>query len=601
MKLLPLISVAILVSSMALAKPNVVIILTDDQGYGDLGTHGNPWIKTPHIDALATQSVRLDDYHASAYCVPARASFLTGRYADRTGIHNRLSPDWIARGDEHLMSKSFKTAGYATGMFGKWHLGDNYPFGPESRGFDEVLRHYGGAVGVIADYWDNSYLNDTYYQNGEPTKVSGYCTDVFFSAATQFIDQSVEQNKPFFVYLPTNAPHGPRICPPSYSAPYDQGKTKSVATFYGMIANIDENVGKLRAHLAEKNLDRDTIFIFTTDNGTAGGQRLFNAGMRGHKLSVYDGGHRVPFFLHWPAGGFAAEQRIETLTAHIDVFPTLLDLCGLEKPTGINMDGTSLLPLLQKGDHPAWPKRLIMTDSQKYDLPEKWATTAVMSERWRLIEGNELYDIIADPGQESDVYAEHPEVVAELSAWYDTLWAELEPALQHVASIPLGHPSTKTVMLNYHDCIDRHMFWFQNGTRNLTAQFRRKTTSVIDPPNSPRPSAFWPVDVLAAGDYTIELRRWPQEAALPIQADIPAGEPIYGSPTHRTTPGLGFPATVARLTIDGQQFETEVTADTLGAAFRVKLNAGTQHLSAKFFDDEGRSLDAFYVYVAKAH
>ena len=306
-------------------KPNVVLIMTDDQGYGDVSSHGNPWIKTPNIDKLAEQSIRLDDYHASPYCVPSRAALLTGRYADRTGVHNVLSPDFITRADEFMMSASFKNGGYATGMFGKWHLGDNYPFGPEHRGFDQVLRHYGGAIGVLADYWDNCYVDDTYYENGKPTKVEGYCTDVFFSAARQFIDKAVEQDKPFFVYLPTNAPHGPRICPPAYSAPYAKGKTAGVQKFYGMIANIDENVGKLRAYLEEQGLADNTIFIFTTDNGTAGGEGIFNAGMKGKKSSTYDGGHRVPFFLHWPAGGFNQERRVESLTAHIDVFPTFLD------------------------------------------------------------------------------------------------------------------------------------------------------------------------------------------------------------------------------------------------------------------------------------
>ena len=270
-----------------------------------------------------------------------------------------------------MMSTSFKNGGYATGMFGKWHLGDNYPYGPEHRGFDEVLRHYGGAIGVLADYWDNCYVDDTYYHNGQPTKVEGYCTDVFFSAATQFIDKSVEQKKPFFVYLPTNVPHGPTICPPADSTPYANDKTRKPQKYCGMIANVDENVGKLRAHLKERGLADNTIFIFTTDNGAAAGTCLFNAGMRGNKLSSYDGGHRVPFFMHWPVGGFDKEQRIETLTAHIDVFPTMLDLCGLETPEGVKMDGTSLRPLLEKGDHSDWPDRIIMTDSQKLELPRK--------------------------------------------------------------------------------------------------------------------------------------------------------------------------------------------------------------------------------------
>jgi arylsulfatase B len=454
-----------------------------------------------------------------------------------------------------------------------------------------VLRHYGGAIGVLADYWDNCYLNDTYYDNGEPTKVKGYCTDVFFSAARQFIDEAVAQDRPFFVYLPTNAPHGPRICPPPYAEPYRTRRTRSLATFYGMIANIDENVGKLRAHLERKNLHRNTIFIFCTDNGTAGGQRLYNAGMRGNKGSSYDGGHRVPFFLHWPAGGFDQERRIETLTAHIDVFPTLLDLCGLERPQGVKLDGRSLRPLLEKGDHPEWPDRIIMTDSQKKELPTKWATTAVMSERWRLIEGTELYDIDADPGQKNNVFDEHPQVVERLTRFYDALWDDLEPAFQIVPRIPLTAPGEETVPLNYHDCIGRHFGWFQNEMR----QIRNR----IDPPGSKRAGAFWPVEAVIGGEYRIELRRWPVELDHPITADLPPGDLVYNEKSHRSTPGTGFPAVRAVLTIDDRQLTATVNEQTKAAVLRAELVAGSHRISAKFFDAEGRSLDVFYVYVSK--
>lgn len=581
-------------------QPNVILIMTDDQGYGDLSCHGNPWIKTPNIDKLAAQSIRLDDYHVSPYCVPTRAALLTGRYADRTGIHNVLSPDFITRADEFLMSESFKQGGYATGMFGKWHLGDNYPFGPEHRGFDQVLRHYGGAIGVLADHWDNCYLDDSYYENGKPTRVKGYCTDVFFSASKRFIEKATQQNKPFFVYLPTNAPHGPRISPPSYAKPYQKGKTRSLATFYGMIANIDENVGRLRDWLQQKDLHRNTIFIFCTDNGTAGGHRLYNAGMRGNKGSAYDGGHRVPFFLHWPAGGFDHEKRIETLTAHVDIFPTLLDLCELEKPQGVKLDGRNLRPLLEKGDDAEWPDRIIMTDSQKKNLPTKWATTAVMSERWRVVEGSELYDIDADPSQKNNVFNEHPQVVERLSSWYDQLWNELEPTFKNVPEIPLGVDAAGTVMLNYHDCIGRHMFWFQDGIRSLQAKYGGKTNSLIDPPGSERRSAFWPVDIVADGEYTIELRRWPRELDAAISADIPPSDSVYGQPSHRTTKGVGFPAAKAQLSIGDKQQSVVVTKDAVAAEFRMKLAKGSDRLSARFIAADGRSLDSFYVYIRKS-
>jgi arylsulfatase B len=567
--------------------------MTDDQGYGDLSSHGNPFLKTPNLDKLASQSVRLDDYHVSPYCVPTRAALLTGRYADRTGIHNMVAPDWIARGDEFMMSTSFRNAGYATGMFGKWHLGDNYPFGPEYHDFDEVLRHYGGAVGVLADYWDNCYVDDSYYHNGKPTKVRGYCTDVFFSAARQFIERAMKGGKPFFIYLATNAPHGPLICPPEYSKAYAKRKTRSVARFYGMIANIDENVGKLRAYLDDRGLAENTIFIFTTDNGTARGQRLFNAGMRGNKGSSYDGGHRVPFFLHWPAGGFVKERRINTLTAHIDVFPTLLDLCGLEKPEGVQMDGTSLRPLLEEGDRPDWPDRMIMTDSQKKNLPTKWASTAVMSERWRLIQGKELYDIEVDPGQKNNVFAEHPEVVQRLTRYYDQLWDELQPGFRDVPRIPLTAPGLEKVALNYHDCVGRHFGWFQDEMRQIAER--------IDKPQSNRPPAFWPVEVVVDGEYRFELRRWPVEIDAPIRADIPAGGLVYGEKAHRSVPGIGFAAVKACLTIDGRQLTASVDEQTKAAVFQTPLTAGSHRLSATFVAIDGSLLDAFYVYVTKSN
>ncbi len=582
------------------SKPNVVLIMTDDQGYGDLSCHGNPILKTPNLDRLASQSVRLDDYHAAPYCVPSRASLLTGRYADRTGVHNMVAPDWIARGDEFMMGTPFKNAGYATGMFGKWHLGDNYPFGPECHDFDDVLRHYGGAVGVLADYWDNCYLDDTYYRNGKPTKVSGYCTDVFFSEATRFIAKAVKEDKPFFLYLATNAPHGPQICAPSYSRPYAGRVPERVQKFFGMIANIDENVGKLRGYLDEHDLADNTIFIFTTDNGTAGGAGVFNAGMEGNKGSTYDGGHRVPFFLHWPAGGFDQERRIRTLTANIDVFPTLLDLCELEAPEHVHMDGTSLRSLLEQGDHPGWADRILMTDMQKKELPRKWATTAVMSERWRLVDGKELYDIDADPGQKNNVFAQHPEVVQTLSGWYDKLWDDLEPSFEDIPRIVLGEPVHESVTLNYHDCVGRHRLWFQNGIRDLIrGRFRGKPVSMIDSAQSKRSSAFWPVDVVTGGEYRIELRRWPVEIDHPIHADLPSGPPVYGEKSHRSTPGVGFPAVKAVLTIDGRELTMPVDKATKAAVFETGIAAGRHRVSGKFFAEDGRSLDAFYVHATK--
>lgn len=572
-------------------KPNVILIITDDQGYGDLSAHGNPWIKTPNLDQLASQSVRLDDFHVSPYCIPTRAALLTGRYADRTGIHNVLEPHSYVRPSEVLLSNMFQDAGYKTGMFGKWHLGDNYPYGPEHRGFDEVLRHYGGAVGGLADYWDNSYSDDTYYRNGKAIKVKGYSTDVFFSAAARFIDKSVEQNQPFFIYLATNAPHGPYIVPPSYSEPYAKSQTQDIANFYGMIANIDENIGTLRGHLRSRGLEENTILIFTGDNGTGIGHTVYTAGMRGSKGSPYDGGHRVPFFMYWPEGGLAEERRIKMLTSHMDIAPTLVDLSGIPRPDRVRFDGVSLRPLLAKGDYDSWPDRIIMTDAQSSRPPKKWRQTAVLTERWRLVGGTELYDIDVDPGQQRNISSEHPKIVERLSAYYDALWKEIEPNFKDVAEIPLGHPSARSVALTYHDSIDRHMFWFQDGIRNIKDK--------IDPPGSKRRPAFWSVDVVTGGAYTIELRRWPRELDSAIDADVPPGAGVYGYPAFRTEPGIGFPVVKAQLSIGEKHLTESVDENTKAVTFRVELQKGSQRLSGKFYDAKGGSLDAFYVYITK--
>jgi len=569
--------------------PNVVIVLTDDQGYGDLGLHGNPWIRTPEMDRLGRESVRLNDYHASPYCVPTRASLLTGRYADRQGVHNHLNPQWFPRTEEVFVSRMFRDRGYATGMFGKWHLGDNFPHAPHHRGFEEALYHKGGAVGVLSDHWDNSYVDDTYFRNGVPEKQSGYCTDVFFSAATDFIDRSAAAGRPFLVYLATNAPHGPLVCPPEEAAPYQGAETRAVASFYGMISRVDRNLGRLRRHLEERGLAKNTILVFTTDNGTGNGEKVYNAGLRGKKASVYDGGHRTPCFIHWPGGGLGRERVVETLAAHIDLVPTLLDLCGLPAPAGVRFDGRSLGPVLRAGDAAAGPERLLLAGSHMRGAIEPWKNAVVLSEQWRLVEGRELYAIQVDPGQARDVAAEHPDVVSRLRSFHEAMWREFSPEYDRVVGIPLGDPDAPSVVLNYHDCLGRQWGWYQNEIRD--------PREWIDAPGSPRPAPFWLVDVMRPGTYTFEVRRWPREIDTGLTEGLPAGEPVYGRKALRSVPGAAFPAEQARFAVDGRSFDARVESGALGVVFMVDLPAGAHRVSAGLHAADGRRLDAFYVYV----
>ncbi len=288
--------------SRAADKPNVVIVITDDQGYGDLSCLGNPVLKTPEIDKLHAEAVRLMDYHVAPTCSPTRSAFLTGHWTNRTGVWHTIMGRSMLRENEVTMGQVFQDNGYATGMFGKWHLGDNYPYRPEDRGYTEVMRHGGGGVGQTPDYWDNAYFDGSYWHNGEPEKVSGFCTDVFFDYAKQFIKSQRRGRKTVSRLHRDQCSARSDAFAGGVQRAVSAIRASDLANFYGMIANIDDNVGKLREFLDQEGLTDNTIFIFTTDNGTSSGDEVFNAGMRGKKGSQYDGGHRVPFFLHWPQG-----------------------------------------------------------------------------------------------------------------------------------------------------------------------------------------------------------------------------------------------------------------------------------------------------------
>tara|TARA_R110000850_G_scaffold248959_2_gene373863 strand:- start:2578 stop:4386 length:1809 start_codon:yes stop_codon:yes gene_type:complete len=576
--------------------PNVIIVITDDQGYGDLSCHGNPVVKTPFIDALAGESVRLDDYHVAPTCSPTRGALVTGHWTDRTGVWHTIMGRSMIRENEVTIGQIFKDNGYATGMFGKWHMGDNYPFRPEDRGFTEVLRHGGGGVGQTPDYWDNAYFDGSYFHNKKPVPAKGFCTDVFFQYAKDFISAQVQADKPFLTYLCTNAPHGPMHAPVESSAPYAE-HGESVANFFGMVANIDDNVGAMREFLEEKGIADNTIFIFTTDNGTAGGRSTFDGGMRGAKGSEYDGGHRVPFFLHWPNGGFDKEHRIETITAHVDVVPTLIDLCGINPPEGVIFDGTSIRALLESSDRPSdWPDRILVTDSQRVKDPIKWRKSAVMTNDWRLVSDagsdgprHELYAIKSDPKQEKDVIADHPEVAERLKEFYHNWWVEIEPSFGDPARIRIGNPAENPSRLTCHD-------WITTGSSPWNQAHIRNGD------DKPGNLGFWYLEIEKSGDYEIELRRWPNEGPVSKRAitdAIPAGSQVPGGKAYRATDGRAIPAKTAQIEIGGQNMKTEIPAGASSVTFDIKLEAGPSQLSATFVGPEGQVTGAYYAYVKR--
>jgi len=544
-------------------QPNVILVMTDDQGYGDLGCHGNDDIVTRNLDELYTQSIRLIDFHVDPTCSPTRSALMTGHYSSRTGVWHTIMGRSLLGRNEVTMADVFSASGYRTAIFGKWHLGDNYPYRPQDRGFEEVLIHGGGGVGQGPDYWGNDYFDDTYFHNGKPKKFEGYCTDIWFDGALKFIEAN--KNRPFFCYVPTNAPHAPYNVADKYSKPYrDKGIKDNQANFYGMITNIDENMGRLMRRLKELELERDTILIFMTDNGTSGSHA---GGMRGKKGSEYEGGHRVPFFIRWPAGGLKDSGDIDRLSAHIDVLPTLIDLCGLKKPGGVKFDGDSLAPLL-KGKTSNWPDRALLVHSQRIEHPEKWRKSTVMTQRWRLINGKELYDIQADPAQKKDLADSNPQIVEELRRSYEQWWADLSQGFDKYCEIVIGSDKQNPTRLMSHDWHGPNPPWSQEVVRSGS-----------------QANGFWAVEIQRDGTYEFELRRWPREADAPINEAIAGGKAIV--------------ATKARLKVADEDLTRPVPHDAHSVTFRVELKAGKTRLQTWLTGDNGTSRGAYYVYAKR--
>ncbi len=558
------------VKAPAKKRPNVVLVITDDQGYGDLACHGNPIIQTPNLDTLHTQSVRLTNFHVDPTCAPTRAALMTGRYAVRTGVWHTISGRSFLRKDEVTMADVFTSGGYRTAVFGKWNLGNNYPFRPQDRGFGEVFITGDDGDCFIRDYWGNDRFDDVFWHNGKPQKSKGYCTDVLFDKAMEFID--ADRERPFFCYLATNAAHSPWLVEEKYIEPYRDNEKVPYPGFYGTIAKIDENIGRLMNYLKKTGLEDNTIVIFMTDNGSDG--EAFNAGMRGYKGSEYEGGHRVPCFVRWPGGRLDGGKDIHRVAAHIDLLPTLIDLCGLKWPRNVKFDGASLAALL-KGNETNWPDRALVVDNQRIEHPQKWKQCAVMTDRWRLINGKELYDIKADPGQQSDIAGQDPLLAGKLRKVYEDWWADVSERFDEYCEIIIGSDEGNIFPLTGDD-------WHEYTGPPLWTWGH-----VL---NGNQTNGFWAVKVARDGMYEFALRRWPRELDKPITFG-PTGAKVIN-------------VTRARLKIADVDVTGPIPKDAAEVLFRVKLRAGKTRLQTWFLPDQREadsheSRGAYHVYVKR--
>src|SRR3954451_23984715 len=495
-------SAAPLVRAAVAPRPNVVLIMTDDQGFGDVAIHGNDKIRTPNMDRIAREGVQFTQFQVCPVCSPTRSSLMTGRYNYRTGVVDTFLGRSMMRPDEITVAELLRDAGYRTGIFGKWHLGDNYPLRAMDRGFGTSVVIRGGGLGQPSDVpGGGNYFDPILFRNGRPERFKGHCSDIYTNEALAFLDQSA--NRPFFLYLATNAPHDPLQVADNLVAPYRRlGLDEQTAKTYAMVENADANIGRVLSALERRGLENNTIVIFLTDNGPQ--RARYNAGMRGVKGSVYQGGIRVPFFLRWPSV-VGAGSKVDRTAAHIDVMPTLIEACGAPAVRH-RVDGRSLMPLL-RNPGASWEDRALFTQWHRGDAPEPFRNAAVRTQRWKLVDGKELYDLSADPAEKTDIAASQPDVVARLRGEYGRWFQDVSSRGYEPPRIAIGTRHQNLVTLTRQDWRGPKAAW------------------------TPEAVGYWEVSVAETTTYEVRARITPRKETARIAwglngASLAAAAPV---------------------------------------------------------------------------
>lgn len=508
----PLLTSAAMSQSNRSKRSNVLLIMTDDQGYGDNAFNGNPLLRTPSLDKLARESVRFNRFYVSPLCAPTRASLLTGRYHLRTGVWGVTGGRETMREGEVTIAEALKGAGYRTGLVGKWHLGEHYPCVPHKQGFEEF-------VGFRLGHW-NRYIDPPLERNGKPIETKGYVSDVFTDEAIGFIDR--HKSEPFFLYLAYNAPHSPYIVPDKYYDRFEgKGLSVPVASTYAMVENLDSNIGRILSHLDRTGLANDTIVLFMCDNGPTGGAR-FNAGLRATKGTVYEGGVRSPLWMRWPRR--LAPKEVQGPAAHIDVYPTLLDLCNVPRPAGPAIDGVSLAPAMTGPAKIA--ERMLFFHNAGNRIRSPFPG-AVREGRWCLINGKELYDLEKDPGEQNDVAGSNPEVASRLrvayQSWFDEVAAQCgfeQPVIPigYAEENPVWLPATRATLTGGLKYFGQHGYAHDWATGwSATA------------------SAEWDVDVVREGTYEVQALYLSEPAGVGARLALQAGAAQASAPVVDAT------------------------------------------------------------------
>lgn len=526
----------------ATERPNIVFILSDNQSYYEMSCHGHSEIKTPNIDALAKQSVEFTHFYAEPFCSPSRTVLMTGRHAMRSGVFTTIGGRSIMHRNDTTLPDILRKNGYHTAIFGKWHLGFSYPHRPQDRGFDEVFVHGGGGVGQMEDYFGNTLFDTTFIHNGKVSPSTGYCTDTLFDRAIDYIEQ--HKDEPFFCFVSTPVTHSPHHGPKGLVARLKaEGMTGNVE-LNAQVMNLDMNIGRMTSKLDELGLSKKTLYLYASDQGMSDR----GAPHGGNRMSLaHDPAQHAPLFVRLPGG---TPYVCDRLTGIVDIFPTLLDYCGIAPD--VETDGMSLMPLLRGG---SWPDdRTLIIQCPRSRNATKWNNASVKTERWRFTNGRELYDIKADPRQKTDVASQHPDVVKKLTAAYEKFWASMPDQNDTLSRHLLGAEECPEVVLNGMD-------WYKGSSPWNAGAFRRPSNGV------------WAVTVLRDGLYEFECRIFPRESNRPN--------------------GVAS----ATLKIGETQKTVAVDADAKHATIRMDLKAGDYDLETLLEGEGGKPRGALFVYV----
>ncbi len=484
--------------------PHILVILSDDQGWGDLSLHGNPDVHTPRLDALARSAVRFDRFYVSPLCSPTRAAFLTGRDSLRGGVWGVTRGKETLRAEETTLAEILRAAGYRTAMVGKWHNGEHYPYSPEGQGFETFF-------GFRRGHWNNYF--DTWLLRGtEPVRTRGYINDVLTDEALSILEGP--HDRPLFLYVAYNTPHSPFQVP---DADFDRVEARGLddrtTAVYAMVENLDASVGRILDTLEARHLERDTIVVFFGDNGPNGAR--FSGGMRGAKGSIHEGGVRVPCFVSWP--GHLAPREVAPIASAVDLLPTLLDLAGVGVPEGLQLDGRSLRPLLE-GDAAGWPERALFSH-RLLDREPQPTPGAVRTPRYRAVnegDGWQLYDMEADPGQQTDIAGENAGRVARLAGQYDSWFRDVTRGGFTRLPIPVGYAEENPVSL------PATQAWFEGGV--AFEQRQGWANDWLTGWTRTEARVWWELDVVEAGTYDVSLEYLCPEDEAGARVRLSAGE-----------------------------------------------------------------------------